>query len=116
MKVCWGGSLSYGVEDPTQKLSQIQQTASEIYWLGRQEEHKNPKFWFEGPRQGDSRNHALQDPYAYVLFWAPIPTRGSHHRPSYVLAAALVGQFACGCQDQGLAKEIGQEQHDGSGY
>ena len=30
-----------------------------------------------GPRQGDSRDHASQDPYVYVVFWAPFVTRTS---------------------------------------
>ena len=26
----------------------------------------------QGPIQGDARNHGLQDPYVYVVFWTPI--------------------------------------------
>ena len=31
--------------------------------------HRDPIFWFLGPRQRDFRNHCLSNDYVYVIFW-----------------------------------------------
>ena len=78
----WGGrSEAYDMEplshlvvrDSLPRLMSImtREAGENHYGPKRTHGHKDPTFWFKGPRQGNSRNHGVWDPHVHTVQYIP---------------------------------------------